>query len=312
MSAQHQPGPLRRALRLSPRAESEAIALTGIRRLLVGYDGSVPAREALRAAATLLRTGGACTVLSVAPYPLVGGPREDSVQPSASRAESGQPATHPWSDEAAQILRRLGAAATLGATTGDPGTALARAARNAATDLLVLGHHGREARRPPALGEVTRRLIASPPCSILVAGSQPVTAFQRVLVAFASSPPEDTTMHAAVSLARHCGATLLLLQVLAEETAEPAGRRLRTSPAGATDSALALGWAVQMCQRLGVEPHVDVVRGGFATALIAHAIHLSVDIVCPGIAPEPAHVDAVYHTVGAAVLVPPLPPPPAG
>ena len=211
------------------------------------------------------------------------------------------------------ILRRLGAAATVRVTAGTPASALTRAARDDATDLLILGHHGREARRPPALGDVARRLIAGPPCSILIAGSRPVTAFQRILVPLPSSPPEDTAIHAAVTLARHCGATLLLLQVVEGETlsepGNPTPRRPHAPPARASDSALALAWAVQTCQRLGVDPHVDVVRGAFTTTLTAHAVRLSADVICLGATPAPAHVDAIYRDVGAAVLAPPLPPP---
>jgi len=74
----------------------------------------------------------------------------------------------------ARAMERFGARGEMIVTEGPPRTAIAAAARDVGTELLVVGTHGRTDFRRLALGSVAQALVRSAACSVLVvrAGSE--------------------------------------------------------------------------------------------------------------------------------------------
>lgn len=137
------------------------------RRILVGFDGSQDARQALRAGVALASVaGGEVTVLVVV---------------SGSHGETEEDRRAAFEAEAAPLrtaAERELAAAGPGATgtpvhvlTGDhPAVALSAYAEERGFDLLVVGRHGRERAAHRGPGRVARELAEKARCPLLLVG----------------------------------------------------------------------------------------------------------------------------------------------
>lgn len=106
-----------------------------MKRILVAYDDTGPARRALERAAELAKAfDSEIIVTSVAPL-LVGSPRATGpVDPTDSLARHEEEL-----EEARATLEGLGLAAQLVPATGDPAAAIARLADERDVDLVVVG-----------------------------------------------------------------------------------------------------------------------------------------------------------------------------
>jgi nucleotide-binding universal stress UspA family protein len=121
-----------------------------VRRILVGYDGSVGARRALdRAVAEARESRGRITVLTVANVPLdLDVPRNfgtlDDIAPYEGAELSPPPDVVEHLGEARERLAAAGLDAELAWAAGEPGREILEAARRARADVIVLGehHHG--------------------------------------------------------------------------------------------------------------------------------------------------------------------------
>lgn len=147
-----------------------------IRSVLVGYDASPDADEALELVARLpLRGGAAITVCSAydVPRPFSSGLAPTMVaQVNAAYRDSLR-----WAREAAEVMatsakERLlerGVAATHRTAHGPAHEQLAIAGRELSADLLVVGSRGLSAIQRFFLGSTSAALVTQPPTSVLVA-----------------------------------------------------------------------------------------------------------------------------------------------
>ncbi|MFJ7248269.1 universal stress protein [Kitasatospora sp. NPDC098652] len=131
-------------------------------RIVVGVDGSAPARAAVRWAARLARrTGGRLEAVAVWDFPCLFGehglvpPALDGFEPERRAAEILDEAA---ADCGLALSRRLRA--------GPPGPALVAAAAGAA--LLVLGNRGHSTPPDAPLGTVAQYCLHHAPCPVAV------------------------------------------------------------------------------------------------------------------------------------------------
>jgi nucleotide-binding universal stress UspA family protein len=123
-----------------------------MRRILLAYDGSAPARRALdRAVAEARETNGRITVLSVEELVLDPSvPRNFGTLDDVADWEGGSPGGAPPDvvaqlTEARGLLAEAGVDAELTWAAGEPGQTIAETAQRLNADAIVLGehHHGR-------------------------------------------------------------------------------------------------------------------------------------------------------------------------
>lgn len=139
------------------------------KRILVGFDGTPSAREALRVALTLARmSGGEATALVVA---------------SATKGETPADGRAAFDAEVeplrAAIQHELDAAARYGAqgrmhvAAGErPADVLSTHAREHGYDLVVVGRYGRDQAVHSGLGSVARQLVDKGECPVLLVGTR--------------------------------------------------------------------------------------------------------------------------------------------
>jgi nucleotide-binding universal stress UspA family protein len=137
------------------------------RRVLVGFDGSRHARQALRAAISLAAAaGGEVGVVIVV---------------SASHGETDEDRQRAFEAEAAPLgaaaeaelsaSHRPDTAITVHLAPGDrPAQALSNNAEERGFDLLVVGRHGRDVATHPGLGRAARELAEKTGCPLLLVG----------------------------------------------------------------------------------------------------------------------------------------------
>jgi nucleotide-binding universal stress UspA family protein len=136
------------------------------RRILVGFDGSNGAREALRAGITMAVTAGGEVAVLVVLSPGHGESEEDRKASFEAEAEALR-AT------AEQELRthRGDSRRFVHVTAGErPAAALSHYAAEHGFDLLVVGRHGRDRAVRRGLGSVARTLAETSPCPLLLVG----------------------------------------------------------------------------------------------------------------------------------------------
>jgi nucleotide-binding universal stress UspA family protein len=117
-------------------------------RVLVPYDGSEPARAALRLAITLARGGSQLRILTVID--------------EASTADSGATLA-----EAAAQCRSAGVEPQVGGAYGRPVPAILAACEAHACNMIVMGTHGRRGPVRMLLGSVTDGVLRSAPVPVL-------------------------------------------------------------------------------------------------------------------------------------------------
>jgi nucleotide-binding universal stress UspA family protein len=261
-------------------------------RVLVGYDGSAQALEAVRLAGALARQAGArVTVLSVEQPPasalVLGLP--GAAGATAARAVAAETelrtAARITAEEAAALLRPLGVSAEARGAVGSATEVLAGVAEREGLDLLVVGHQGKGALIEALLGSTAKRLAGDAPCPVLVARGPAPKAIRRVLVALNDSGPAHRAVEAAAPLARACGAALTLLHVtdtklLARSHRAESMLRLRLDRD--TSGKVALLWASELCRRVGVEPEVVQATGAAGATILAQAQSQGADLVAIG------------------------------
>jgi nucleotide-binding universal stress UspA family protein len=117
-----------------------------MKKVLVAFDGSAPARRALLTAAALAKQDSASvTIISVVPesmgLPVLVDPFDDAAVHAKQLAD------------AVALFEKQGIKAETLQPTGDPGRAIERAARKGGYDTIILGSRGR--------GTVSRLLLGS-------------------------------------------------------------------------------------------------------------------------------------------------------
>lgn len=130
------------------------------RRVIVAYDGSDAARNALAHAASLVGSGGTVSVVNVIHVQSVGS-RLETISDKQRATQDG------LLREAQQLLRRQGLDAKLVRAAGQRATEILAAASSLDADVLVIGGHDRW--MPHVLSRsLTSTLVRKAPCDVLV------------------------------------------------------------------------------------------------------------------------------------------------
>ncbi len=129
--------------------------------IVVGYDGSDPARRGLT---RVRRLGfGAMTVVLVSVTPDVRSPAlgEPLVEPTGD--------THQLLDEAQELCGASeGIVVERREAVGDPAVVLVDVARELGADLVIVGRQGSDFVTRTLLGSVAERVVQRAPCDVLV------------------------------------------------------------------------------------------------------------------------------------------------
>jgi nucleotide-binding universal stress UspA family protein len=140
-----------------------------IRKILLGYDGSASAEQALRFALDLARQYGAeLHVLAVARPPEFG----DEVETEAA-IEGAQRQNEKLLAKARLQLGQASPAARFHSAVGHPAEQIVRYAEAQAIDHIVVGHRGHTLFERWLIGSVARQVIAYANCSVTVVRSRP-------------------------------------------------------------------------------------------------------------------------------------------
>lgn len=140
-------------------------------KILLAYDGYEHSENALASAATLSEAGAAeVTVVSVVP-------------PDARGSKAGghvgmRPHAHEDVAREHAYLRERGIASEMRIEHGDPVEEIVRVAREGGYDLIITGSHGRGPIGEALLGSVSKALVRTAPCAVLVAGKEAEARFE--------------------------------------------------------------------------------------------------------------------------------------
>jgi nucleotide-binding universal stress UspA family protein len=140
-------------------------------KILLAYDGFEHSENALGSVATLAEADGAeVTILSVVP-------------PDARGSKAGghvgiRPHAHEDVARGHAYLRERGIASEMQIEHGDPVEEIVRVAREGGYDLIVTGSRGRGPVGEVLLGSVSKALVRTAPCGVLVAGKEAETRFE--------------------------------------------------------------------------------------------------------------------------------------
>lgn len=138
-----------------------------IRRIVVAYDGSPPARRALAFAEELAESfRSSLTLLHAIHVPVT--PPEAALAGWAELLAAEQRAGEALVDDAVKAVRKAGFQVEARVVVGSPAEQLAEAAAGADVDLVVAGTTGKGAMARVLLGSVTTRLLHISPKPVLV------------------------------------------------------------------------------------------------------------------------------------------------
>jgi nucleotide-binding universal stress UspA family protein len=129
-------------------------------KIVVGFDGSEPARRALDRAAGLAKAGDPVSVVTVADVTVTKGGMTPDAPKTAARKEA--------LDEAKKALGAKGVTVETVLADGDPGDAIIAEAEKAGADLIVVGTRGLNAAERLLLGSVSTKVVHHAKCDVLV------------------------------------------------------------------------------------------------------------------------------------------------
>jgi nucleotide-binding universal stress UspA family protein len=130
-------------------------------RIVVGFDGSEPAKRALQRAADLVGDEGRIVVVAAAEaHARTGIETGSHLDPSEIQQRRGD------LEEAQRILSERGIGAEPVEAQGDPGAVIVEAAKDA--DLIVVGSRGLNPLQRLLLGSVSSKVVHRAACDVLV------------------------------------------------------------------------------------------------------------------------------------------------
>ncbi|MGI5837072.1 MAG: universal stress protein [Chloroflexota bacterium] len=250
-------------------------------KLLVGYDGSDPAREAAHTAAHLARRLGASVVIfTVGKIPAWVEGVSGVFIPVIDESDFVPIAT-----EGAQIVRAIGVEVDTRVAMGEPADRIIDLAGREEFDLVIVGHRGLGGVRGLVLGSIAKRVAEAAPCPVLVVRGPAPDTIERILVGIDGSQHSLKALSAAIELAKPFEAKITLIYVLdstviAAVRSGPAMRELRLSMANA--GLEALREASQRCQQAGVNCDTVQTEGRPASVISRRAKEGDYDLVAIG------------------------------
>jgi nucleotide-binding universal stress UspA family protein len=249
-----------------------------VKRLLVGYDGSEPARAAAQLAGRLAKQLGASVTVLTSGH---------AVTTVGKRLVPTDDATVflPTAEEGADLVRTHGVVADARSERGDPAPTLINAAHRGEYDLMLVGHRGLGGLRGLFLGSTAKQVATEAPCPVLVLRETAPDTIRNVLVATDGSAHALHAVEAAAPLARALGARVTLLYVrdtaaLAACTDPTAMLRLAATLKETGIQALARGREV--CQRAEVHCTAVEVEGHPAETIYKQVRYGDYDLVAVG------------------------------
>lgn len=150
-----------------------------IRKILVPFDFSPTAHEALAPASDLARRYGAALVLLHVYEPPVYPVPPDGMRLPSPEAMAAEVTTLETELEGVQRqLREQGVSnVTVNIAQGDPLTEILRVVKDVGIDLVVIGTHGRTGLKHLLLGSVAEKVVRHAPCPVLtIRGPAPARA----------------------------------------------------------------------------------------------------------------------------------------
>ncbi|HJS70302.1 MAG TPA: universal stress protein [Gaiellaceae bacterium] len=143
-------------------------------KILLAYDGFEHSENALAEAAELVGNAGTLAILSVVP-------------PDARGSKSGghvglRPHAHEDVARAHKYLRERGLESEMMIEYGDPPEEIARVASEGGFDLIVAGSRERGAVSEILLGSVSKTLVRTAPCPVMVVGKDAKVRFEPTKV----------------------------------------------------------------------------------------------------------------------------------
>ena len=174
----------------------------------------------------------------------------------------------------------------------EPADEIVSCARMSDIDLIVMGTHGRGGLARAVMGSVAEHVVRTAPCPVLTVHQAPATdrpGPSRILVATDFSPPSDTALEFARTLAARFGASLHLLHVVEDPTiGGPVASEmyLAESPATRTerlkDSQARLSHRVTGSDRAALNATTEVVFGRSAEMIVDYAADTKADLIVMG------------------------------
>ena len=143
-------------------------------KILLAYDGFEHSENALAEAAELVKDAGSLAILSVVP-------------PDARGSKSGghvglRPHAHEDVARAHKFLRERGLESEMLMESGDPSEEIARVAAEGGFDMIVVGSRERGAVAELLLGSVSKTLVRTAPCPVMVVGKDAKVRFEPARV----------------------------------------------------------------------------------------------------------------------------------
>jgi nucleotide-binding universal stress UspA family protein len=217
-------------------------------KVIVGFDGSEQARDALALAAALTARDGELVVCCVHHFKTLAA-HLDPAEPHLDHA-----AAERCAEEALGLLDSPLAISSLLVAGASAAGALQSTAEQQHADLLVLGSSHRGAVGRVLVGSVTEETLQGAPCPVAVAPvgfhRQPADAhFARIAVGYDVAAPAQDTLEAGAALAAQTGAELRVVAV------------------ADTAAALAGGASLAMSYPAIVKARLDAAEEGVAQAL---------------------------------------------
>jgi nucleotide-binding universal stress UspA family protein len=134
-------------------------------KIVVGYDGSDPAKRALQRAADLAADGDKIVVVAAAEAHVSSGARSGIMGGAHSDpSEFQQRGDH--LEEAQRLLSELGHDTEPVEAQGDPGSSIVEAAKDA--DMIIVGSRGLNPVQRILLGSVSSKVVHRAACDVLV------------------------------------------------------------------------------------------------------------------------------------------------
>lgn len=173
--------------------------------ILVGTDFSVASQSAVDRAVQLARGWSARVTLK---HVVAASLWDDIVSTAASATGIDTPTPQAAEAAAAEALRRRadeieadsGLRCEVAVSTGRAAAELARAAKNANADLLVIGAHGAHPVRDLVVGTTVQKLLRISPCPVLVVKRRPTFEYRSVLAPTDFSAPSRSAVQACMDL----------------------------------------------------------------------------------------------------------------
>jgi nucleotide-binding universal stress UspA family protein len=285
-----------------------------IQRVLCPTDFSECSLKALRHAAAIAQWYGAQfhvlhgIVDIIAPVPPIGLPMPIIISPETDA--NALQTLRDWVGEAGLP----GDEPVLAVRKGNTVTAILDYAAEMASDLIVLGTHGRTGVDRVLIGSVAERVLQRAPCPVLtippgaaIAAEHPAVAFKQILCAVDASETSHAALALALSVAQENQAELMLLHVLetlTEEEALPLGHyrvgeylELRKCEALAK-----LQTFIPENARAWCEPQVRVELGAAARTILDTARDWQADLIVMGAQAHGALSVAVFGSTTQTVV----------